>query len=196
MGAPKATLRLPDGRTFLSCIVSTLFAAGADDVVVVVGHDASTVVEEMARSGLPGRSVENPAYETGQLSSLLAGLNVVDRPGVVAALVALVDVPFVSPATVRAVVERFWLTRAPVVRPTSRGRHGHPVLVARPLFHELRRADPAPGAKPVIHAHSSSEGDVEVTDEGAFVDIDTRAEYESAIASFGPAPNRRPDHNA
>ena len=73
-------------------------------------------------SGLPARFVVNRDYDRGQLSSLLAGLDVVDRPGVAAVLVTLVDVPLVSAATVRAVIDCYRRTRAPIVRPTSRRR--------------------------------------------------------------------------
>ena len=48
------------------------------------------------RAACRARFVVNPDYDRGQLSSLVAGLAVVDRPGVAAALVTLVDVPLVS----------------------------------------------------------------------------------------------------
>lgn len=177
MGRPKATLPLPDGDTFLTRIVRTFLAAGVEDVVVVIGHRAEEIAASLSESGLPVRFIRNEAHEEGQLSSLIAGLQVVDRPGVTAALVTLVDVPLVSPQTVRAVVARYGETGAPVVRPTSGARHGHPLLLDRSLFGAIRRADPAVGAKPIVRAHASAAGDVEVADEGAFIDIDTPQEY-------------------
>ena len=178
MGRPKATLPLPGGDTFLTRIVRTFIDAAIEDVVVVVGHDAHVIVEAFAGSALSARFVENPDYEQGQLSSLLAGLRVVDRPGVVAALVTLVDVPLVGVSTVRAVVERYQATHAPIVRPVRGMEHGHPVLIDRSLFDAIRRADPRAGAKAIVRAHASSSGDVEVGDDGAFVDVDTPVEYE------------------
>jgi molybdenum cofactor cytidylyltransferase len=178
MGRPKATLPLPGGDTFLTRIIRTFVEAAIEDVVVVVGHDANVVAEAFARSDLSARFVENPDYEQGQLSSLLAGLRVVDRPGVVATLVTLVDVPLVGVSTVRAVVERYLATRAPIVRPVRGLEHGHPVLIDRSLFDAIRHADPRAGAKAIVRAHASSPGDVEVADEGAFSDIDTPVEYE------------------
>ena len=44
MGRAKATLPL-DGDTFLSRIVRTFVAAGVDDVIVVVGHEAPAIIE-------------------------------------------------------------------------------------------------------------------------------------------------------
>ena len=132
MGRAKALLPL-GGDTFLSRIVRTFLAAGVDDVVVVVGHDAEAIVGAFP-SELPVRFVENRGYDRGQLSSLLTGLAVIDRPGVRAMLVTLVDVPLVTPATVRAVIDRYRQTHAPVVRPTSGSRHGHPLIIDRSLF--------------------------------------------------------------
>jgi molybdenum cofactor cytidylyltransferase len=112
-------------------------------------------------------------------------VNAVDHPETVAALVTLVDVPLVSSDTVRAVVDRYLETGAPVVRPVRGDQHGHPVLLDRSVFDDIRRADPSQGAKRVVRAHASPQGDVALNDEGAFFDIDTVAEYERAIGSNG-----------
>jgi molybdenum cofactor cytidylyltransferase len=183
MGRTKALLPL-GGETFVSRIVATFRSAGVEDVVVVVGHDAARVAEALGRIDVPPRVIVNPDYETGQLSSILAGLRAVDRPGVTAMLMTLVDVPLVSVDTVRAVLMRYRSTSAPVVRPVSGGRHGHPVLLDRVLFSMIRGADPASGVKPIVRAHASARGDVEVSDEGAFTDIDTPDEYAGATARF------------
>ena len=123
----------------------------------------------------------NPEYDRGQPSSLLAGLAVVDRPGVSAMLVTLVDVPLVSASTVRAVLARYRDTHAPIVRPTSGDRHGHPLLIDRSLFAALRAADPSAGVKPIVRAHATPTGDIPIDDEGAFTDIDTEEEYRRIV---------------
>jgi molybdenum cofactor cytidylyltransferase len=181
MGQTKALLPL-GAETFVSRIVRSFRTAGVEDVVVVVGHDAARVSDALSRLGPPPRIVLNPEYESGQLSSILAGLRAIDRPGVAAMLLTLVDVPLVSPETVRAVLLRYRTTSAAVVRPVSGNLHGHPVLIDRQLFPLLRGADAARGAKPIVRAHASAAGDVEVDDEGAFTDIDTPAEYAAATS--------------
>jgi len=195
MGRVKATLPIDGGDSFLSRIVRTLLDAGVDDVVIVVGHEADAIVSAFVSSGLPARFVVNTDYDRGQLSSLVAGLNVIDRPGVSAALVTLVDVPLVTASTVRAVLECYRQTRAPVVRPTSGTRHGHPLLIDRSLFAALRTADPQTGAKPIIRAHASAAGDLAIDDEGAFMDVDTEEEYRAIIdRSSGVEDDRGPSH--
>jgi molybdenum cofactor cytidylyltransferase len=192
MGRAKASYPIAGGETFLTRIVRTFLDAGIDDVVVVVGHDAELVMADFGASGLPARFVENRGYETGQLSSLLAGLRLVDRPGVAASLVTLVDVPFVSASTVRAVVESYRKTSAPVVRPARGSEHGHPLLIDRSLFGVFSRADPYQGAKPVVRAYATRAGDIPVDDAGAFADIDTPADYERWARVFIHDASSRP----
>jgi molybdenum cofactor cytidylyltransferase len=147
------------------------------DVVIVVGHEGPAVAAHLRRTRPAARVVTNPAYRTGQFSSVLAGLDAIDRPGVAAMLITLVDVPLVSSATVRAVLQRFQETSAPIVRPVRGEEHGHPVVIARSLFDQIRRADPETGLKPIVRANVSSAGDVPSLDPFAFRDVDTPAAH-------------------
>jgi molybdenum cofactor cytidylyltransferase len=189
MGRPKATLPL-HGETFLTHIIRTFRDAGVTDVVVVLGHDADAIAQAVQSSGLVARLAVNSNYDRGQLSSLLTGLDAADQPGVPAILMTLVDVPLVSPSTVRAVIDRYEKTRALIVRPVNGSRHGHPILIDRHLFAALRAAGDATGAKPIVRANASPAGDVLVDDEGAFCDIDTMEEYARIIGD--DAVGRRP----
>lgn len=180
MGRTKALLPL-GGETFVSRIIHTFRSAGVEDVVVVVGHDAELVSRALGAIEPAPRVILNPHYESGQLSSVLAGLRAIDRPGVAAMLMTLVDVPLVSVETVRAVLMHYRSTSAAVVRPVNGARHGHPVLIDRRLFRRFRSADAAIGIKPIVRSYASAVGDVEVRDEGAFTDIDTPEEY-AAVA--------------
>jgi CTP:molybdopterin cytidylyltransferase MocA len=190
MGRTKALLPLSARDTFLTRVIRTLQAAGVEEVVVVVGHDWERVIESVTDRGLQPRFVVNTAYASGQLSSVMAGLRAVDRPEVAAALLTLVDVPLVSVETVQAVVRRYRETGAAIVRPTRGAEHGHPVLVDRALFAALRAADPARGIKPVIRAHATALGSVDVADDAAYLDIDTPEEYARvrAVPALGTMP--------
>jgi len=187
MGRTKALLPVgSSGETFLHRIIRVLREGGADAVVVVIGGDAAAVRASLPRDDVQISAVENPRYEEGQLSSLLVGLAAVEQryDNVEAVMMTLVDLPLISAATVRAVRDAFLANPgAPVVRPRRGGRYGHPVIFNRRIFGELRRADPSKGAKPVVHAHAAEEVNVDVDDEGAFIDIDTPEDYERFIGS-------------
>jgi molybdenum cofactor cytidylyltransferase len=185
MGRTKALLSVgSSGETFLHRIIRVLREGGADAVVVVIGGDAAAVRASLPRDDAQISAVENPRYEEGQLSSLLIGLAAVEQrhENVEAVMMTLVDLPLISAATVRAVRDAFLANPgAPLVRPRRGGRHGHPVIFNRSIFGELRRADPSTGAKPVVHAHAAEEVNVDVDDEGAFIDIDTPQDYDRSI---------------
>ena len=179
MGRAKATLPVaPDGETFVARLLRTFSSVGVDDLVVVVGAHAEAVVEAIRRQPVFARIASNPNHERGQLSSLVAALDVVDRPGVRGLLSMPVDMPLVAPSTVRAVLDAYRQAPHAIVRPARDRHHGHPVLFDRRLFAELRAADLSRGARVVIAAHLDETLDVTVSDEGAFRDIDTPEDYE------------------
>lgn len=186
MGSVKAVLPDGRGRVFITRLLHTMSDAGFRDVTVVTGRVHADIVGAVSRDvprELAVTFARNPDPSRGQLSSLLVGLDAAARPGVRAALVTLVDVPFVTAATVRGVVGAYEATRAPIVRPARGTAHGHPVIFDATVFDELRRADPSAGAKAVVRAHAAEILNLECTDDGAFTDIDTRDEYESRVAN-------------
>lgn len=185
MGRPKAALPLGGpGDTFLSRLGGTLLAAGLPRVTVVTGAVPDIVARAWPAADARVRVVHHPGWRAGQLSSLLAGLDAIDDGRLDAIAFALVDVPLVRAATVRALLDAWRTTRAPVVRPSRNGQHGHPVIFDRALFAELRAAEPAHGAKPVVHAHRDTLVDLPVDDDGAFRDADTEEDYEALRRSM------------
>jgi len=176
MGRPKALLQV-EGRTFVRRILDTLHDGGIDEIAVVLRPSDPDAAGEVAAGA--GRVVSNPRADEGQLSSLIAGLDAVDAPGVDSVLVTLVDVPLIQPSTVRALVDRASRSSAAILRVTCGGRHGHPVIFKRAMFDALRLADPAVGAKAVMRAVDVE--NVEVDDPGVVRDIDTPDDYAGMI---------------
>jgi molybdenum cofactor cytidylyltransferase len=184
MGRPKALLPIGSSdENFFDRVTRTLLAAGVEEIVVVVGADAEAI--RASAKPLAGvRIVDNPDHVRGQLTSLLAGWRALETGRASAALVTLIDVPLVSEATVRALIAAQRTSHAPVVRPVSHGRHGHPVIFSRALFEKLQHADPDHGAKPIVRAHKAEMIEVPIDDEGAFTDIDTREDFERFIGPW------------
>lgn len=178
MGRAKALLRADaSGITFVRRLALTLRDGGCEEVIVVVGHEAEAIASDVHASDFSVRVVFNARWREGQLSSLVAALELVHRPGVEAVAVALVDAPFVDASTVRRLLDVHRRERALIVRPEREGRHGHPVVFDRRVFDELRHADLRVGAKAVVRAHAQDTIDVPIEDNGAFDDIDTPEDY-------------------
>ena len=186
MGQAKAALPLGQtGETVVARVVRTLLAGGVPDVTVVAGAHidavrmAMPVFPDLTAGSAPPRArvIEHSAWQLGQLSSLLAGLDAIDSPLLEGALMTLVDVPLVQPSTVALVIAEWRRTRAAIVRPADGERHGHPVIFDRSVFSDLRAADPSVGAKAVFAKHTVL--NVEVKDPGAYIDLDTPGDYET-----------------
>ena len=186
MGRPKPLLITRDGQSFVRQLSQTLWAGGVAEVLVVGRPDDAALRAEVETVGVPARFVENPDADTaGQISSIVAGLRVADRPGVRAVLVTPVDLPLVTTETVRTLLSSFNSTGAQIVRPVHGGGHGHPVIFARALFAELRAADVSRGAIAVLRAHEGAILNVEVADPGVLTDVDTPEDYQRL---FGRPP--------
>jgi molybdenum cofactor cytidylyltransferase len=186
MGRSKALLRCGSAQdSFVARVVETLRRGGTAGAFVVGRHEDQALRDEVDRLAPFATFVINPRPDEGQLSSLICGLNVADRPGVRALMVTPVDVPLIVPESVTALLAAFESARAPIVRAVHAREHGHPVIFARALFDALRRADPATGAKAVLRAHESAIVNVEVADPGVLTDVDAPEDYERV---FGRRP--------
>jgi molybdenum cofactor cytidylyltransferase len=180
MGQAKAALPFGQtGETLVSRVVRTLLLGGVPDVTVVAGAHIDAVLMAMPSHEPRARVIEHVGWQQGQLSSLQAGLAAIDGPLLEAALVTLVDVPLVQPATVGAVIAEWRRTRAAIVRPADGDRHGHPVIFDRSVFADLRAADLSAGAKSVFAKHRVI--NVQVEDPGAFTDLDTPGDYQKIL---------------
>src|SRR5690606_12075971 len=108
-------------------------------VVLVTGAHAARVEAEaapLAANHAQVTVVHNPHWESGQASSMHAGLAAL-HPTVEAAIFVPVDQPFVPPALLRRLIQ-CWRTGAPLAAPRVEGEiRGAPALFDRTLWPEL-----------------------------------------------------------
>lgn len=188
MGRAKALLPCgPEGITFVHAVAAALCAGGAEEALVVGRPEDAELRGAVERLPVRARYVENPDADTGQLSSVLAGLAAADHPGVSGVLVTPVDAPLITAATVAALIARFRAGAGPIIRASHQGRHGHPVLFGRAMFDALRHAHPAVGARAVLRGHPEAVVEVDVGDPGVILDVDTPEDYE-ALQRGNPSP--------
>ena len=179
MGRPKALLPI-EGQTFIERIVAALGQAGLEKIFVVLGHNAENMAQKIAH--LPVTVLINPDYPKGQLSSLQVALRYLradeDCHGI---LVHLVDHPYIDPRLVKLLTARFLESGKLIVVPRFDGKRGHPVIFARSLFGELLHAPLEQGAKAVVNAHRAETLEIDTTDEGITLDIDTPELYRQHV---------------
>jgi len=178
LGRNKALL-LIDGRPMIARVVET-FAKVADPIVVVTGHDPQSI--QAALTDHPRIEFEhNPNHATsGMLSSIKVGVAGM-RSRVDAFFLALGDQPFVSVATLQHLIELWRTSQSDIVRPTYRGKHGHPILIASRCIDSILALRDDQTLNDFVRANSTNAVDVPVEDAATIQDIDTPADYDAAI---------------
>jgi CTP:molybdopterin cytidylyltransferase MocA len=180
IGAPKALLPI-GATTFVAHVASALRRPGVAEVVAVLGHGAARV---QAAGGLSTdvARVVNPRPDDGMLGSVLAGLAAAESRQADAVLLHPVDHPFVTPATVDAVLAAL-AGGAMIAVPSYAGRRGHPGGFARASWPALRSAPPDRGARAVLAGRP--EWVVHVPgDAGCVTGIDTAEDYERRLGTL------------
>jgi molybdenum cofactor cytidylyltransferase len=150
MGHNKLLLELA-GETLVHRAVRRVVDAGLDPVFVVLGHEADRIRE--AIGSLECQTVFNPNYEAGVNSSLRAGIHAVSESSAQAAVVVLADMPFVTTAMIRTLVDEFRKSDGPLVISDYQGINAPPMLYDRSLFHELAVSEGQGCGKHVVKRH-------------------------------------------
>jgi molybdenum cofactor cytidylyltransferase len=178
MGQPKQLLSW-QGQTLVRHMARQALASKLDGLIVVVGAEAATTRAALAGLDGPLQTVENSAYLAGQATSLRVGLS--SLPSVAqAALVLLVDQPFVGPELINRILERYEQNPMLAIVPLYRGQRGNPTLLTRHLFEELKTLEGDVGARTVLQRHADKVDWMEIDDPAIVTDVDTPGEYERA----------------
>jgi molybdenum cofactor cytidylyltransferase len=109
--------------------------------------------------------------DVGMSRSLIAGLRA--GPDCEGWVIALGDMPFITPATIRSVA-RALEQGALIAQPVHENQRGHPVGLSSRLREELMQISGDEGARDVIRRHSEHCRLIQCDDPGTLRDIDTR----------------------
>ena len=179
MGRLKALLPW-QGSTLLEHQAAALLEAGADRVVVVLGHRA-TELEAILKGKDRVSSTVNPDYLQGKTTSLKTGLRAAAEyePGVI--LILNVDQPR-KPETIRQVLQHHLAGKSLITIPTFNGKGGHPIAIAEGLLPEVALIEEeSQGLKAVTRRHENSTDRVVLGTSEVLLDLNTPEDYEMAL---------------
>jgi molybdenum cofactor cytidylyltransferase len=160
-----------DGAPMVVHAAKALLASRAAPVVVVLGHQPEKVLE--ALDGLDVIAVHNPDFGQGLSTSLRAGISALPDE-IDGAVVALGDMPGVSPADIDALIDAFdpYNGRAICV-PVHDGKRGNPVLWSRRFFGDMGSVSGDVGARHLIGENADQMFEVPRDNPGVLIDLDT-----------------------
>lgn len=165
---PRASHGVPAGTPLGVAAAMHLVDALTDSVAVVRPGDRLTGA--LRRAG--PRIVECRNADDGMGASLACG--VATTPDALGWIIALADMPWIAPATIRAVANAI-RDGADIVAPVHRGERGHPVAFAARHGRALAALRGDAGARSLLAAHAGAVTLLDVDDAGIVRDVDTRA---------------------
>jgi molybdenum cofactor cytidylyltransferase len=165
-GSPQAgtPIALASARHFLDAL---------PDSVAVVRPRAQKLARILRDAGCNTVMCKNAGEGMG--TSLAAGVRA--TPDANGWIVALADMPFIRPDTIRTVAKALQ-EGASIAAPSFRGKRGHPVGFARRFYEELSSLRGDEGARQFLKQHSDWVTLFEVDDPGVLRDIDKPSDLE------------------
>ncbi|WP_049902146.1 nucleotidyltransferase family protein [Halococcus agarilyticus] len=145
--------------------------ATVDEVVVVVGHEASAVRE--ALSGLDVGFVTNEDYERGQSTSVRAGVTAARERDWDAAVFALGDMPHVDPDSIERLLKAYAADHGSILAASYDRKRGNPTLFDATHFDALAAIEGDTGGRELI-VGSDDAALVATDDPGTVRDVDRR----------------------
>lgn len=179
MGRPKQLLPWPPKSENSKPLVAAAFDAIAgvcDELVVVVGHQADSVLAALADREF-GTVAVNPGEE--MIASVKAGLAVargIDPTAEV--LLHPADHPEVRRETLDVLISTAAAHPTRAVMPEYQGQGGHPVLIAAELVISIVLYDGTGGLRQFWLDHADKCVRLPVNDPGVVFDIDTPTDYD------------------
>jgi molybdenum cofactor cytidylyltransferase len=177
MGQPKQTL-LWRGEALVSHVTRLANQAGLDPIIVVTGFGSDGV--QQAVKDMPAVCIHNPNWENGQSTSVIAGLQAVQKK-CGAAIFLLSDQPNIPVELVRSLVEAHAQNLSSIIAPIIDGQRANPVLFDRSIFPELLMLRGDVGGRAIFSRHRVKW--FPWHDPAALFDIDSPEDYERLLKS-------------
>lgn len=187
MGTVKSLLPFGDAL-LLDRVIENAHQSELASLIVVLGHEAERVRERI--NFKESQVIFNPDYSMGQSSSLRVGLGAVpdESDG---AMFLLGDQPFVGVKIIDGLIRAFKEQPSHLIIPTCRGKRGNPVLAHRSIFHMIQGITGDTGARVLFHSLKEQMREVEVSDPGIHLDVDTIEDYRKLSRITGSNQGRR-----
>ena len=162
------------GRPLYQHALEALTAAPEIAETVIVVRPGFAAPPERPRC----RFVVNPDHAEGMSTSLRAGILAAPADAD-AYLIALADMPAVTPTLIESLVAFHRAAGSSITVPVCRGRRGHPVLIAAAWREALLGITGDVGARELLRAHPEAVAEFATDDAGVLFDVDEPKDFEA-----------------
>jgi len=179
LGQPKQILTW-QGQPLVRHVASIALTAGLQSLIVVTGAHQALV--EAALSDLPLNLTHNPYWQSGQSSSIQAGMRVLPQE-TGSVIFFLSDQPLINERLVRSLIDTHTATLSSIVAPIVEHQRSNPVLFDRSTFNDLLGLQGDMGGRVLFSRFPVNW--LPWNDPRITLDIDTLQDYERLLSLGG-----------
>lgn len=181
MGKQKLELEI-GGKNLATIVLENVEASAANEIILVTKPD-HVLFDDLEHHGI--KSVINEKWQTGQSSSMKAGLDAINSEAE-AVIFLMADQPMVTPEIINKLLMTFYETDKPIVAPRYNGKKGAPVVFKKSMFEELRMIEGDRGGRDLLDKYPVEF--VEIDSPIAGVDVDTPEDYDRLMEMINVHP--------
>jgi len=175
MGRSKQLLPF-ENKTILETVIDHITQSRVDEILVVLGSNREKI-EELIKD-MPVKSVYNPSFKEGMLSSVQKGFISIPED-VEAVLVFLVDQPKIPSSVIDQIINAYQYSEKQIVIPVYHQKRGHPALISTKYREEVAHLNPQVGLRELIHNHPDDILELDLNSSAILEDIDTPEDYKN-----------------
>ena len=176
---PHNKLLLPfRGRPLIEHVVQTVAQSEADEVIVVLGHQAGLVRETLAAFDVT--FAHNPRYREGMTTSIQAGVQAASAH-TAGFMICLSDLPMIEPADLNQVMAAFREAARhdpqAIIRPVHQGKPGNPVIFSAHYTPALLAHQQLRGCQAIVRQNHAHVVMIDMATDHVLRDVDTPEAY-------------------
>jgi len=168
-----------NGKPILNWVLEASLNSDLDKTILVLGHDHEKILPRLnhLQDNTKLQIEINPAYNEGMSSSLRLGLSktMEDFP---AAMFILGDQPMITVRLINLLLGKFAENEMGICVPSFKGKRKNPVIMSKKYYKELMDIRGDKGARKIIDSNLQDVLFVEIDDNMAFIDVDTKEDLE------------------
>jgi molybdenum cofactor cytidylyltransferase len=160
----------------IETVIDHIMHSEVDEILVVLGSNRENI--ECVLKDTPVRSVHNPRFKEGMLSSIQKGFVSLPKEAE-AVLVFLGDQPMIPSSVIDQIITAYRFSEKGIVIPVYDQKRGHPVLISTKYREEVAHLNPQVGLRELIHNHPEDILEVDLDSSSILEDIDTPEDYKN-----------------
>lgn len=169
------------GSTVLGTVLTALNSAGVTPLIAVTGGGWEMVEPVIRQQTFPVHIARNPHPDrTEMLDSLRIGMDSLPEDSY-AFLIVLGDQPQIQPKIISRIIAEFNQSGAPLIVPSYQMRRGHPWLIGRTYWMELKTLGAQQTLRDFLRKHNDQIHYLEVDSSTILEDLDTPEDYQRAL---------------